>query len=102
MIAALFVEVGARGVLVPCVLLWTLLYTLGLINEGRSYAVTAELLRLIVVVPAAAFLLLAELAMIGADQLWPLVAAYCGVSLIGLRLAQQFSDSKKEKAINYN
>ena len=101
-IAALFVEVGARGVLVPCVLLWTLLYTLGLINEGRSYAIKAELLRLVVAVPAAAFLLPTELALSDAEWLWPAVALYAGVSLVGLLLAQQLSDSKKENAINYN
>jgi len=101
-IAVLFVEVGARGVLVPCVLLWTLLYTLGLINEGRSYAVRAELLRLVIVVPLAAFLLPNELAIVDAARLWPFVALYCGLSLTGLLLAQQMSDIRNEKTLKYS
>jgi hypothetical protein len=33
-------------------LLWVLLYTLGLLNEGRPYAIRFELARLLVIVPA--------------------------------------------------
>ena len=56
-IGALFATAGAGAVLVPCLMLWTLLYTLGLLNEGRAYATRFELLRLLVVVPAGAFAL---------------------------------------------
>jgi len=47
-----FADVGARGVLIPCVVLWAQLYTLGLLNEGRNYAARAESLRLVLIVPA--------------------------------------------------
>ena len=50
-IANAFATLGAGVVLVPCVLLWTNLYTLGLLNEGRPYAARFELIRLFVVLP---------------------------------------------------
>ncbi len=50
-IANAFATRGAGVVLVPCVLLWTNLYTLGLLNEGRPYAARFELIRLFVVLP---------------------------------------------------
>jgi len=42
---------GAQAVLVPCLLLWAHLYTLGLLNEDRPYAARFELLRLFLIVP---------------------------------------------------
>jgi hypothetical protein len=39
-------------VLIPCILLWLQLYTVGLLNEGRSSARRLEWLRLLVAVPA--------------------------------------------------
>lgn len=42
---------GARAVLIPCIALWVLLLSLGWLNQGRTFARTAELLRLLVVVP---------------------------------------------------
>ena len=49
--ADVFASNGTQAVLVPCLLLWSILYTLGLLNEGRPYAARFELLRLVVVVP---------------------------------------------------
>jgi len=51
-IAALFAREGAMAVLLPCILLWAQLYTLGLLSEGRANARRIELIRLFVVVPA--------------------------------------------------
>jgi hypothetical protein len=56
----LFATAGAEAVLVPCLMLWALLYTLGLLNEGRGYATKFELLRLLVVVPAGGVALLLD------------------------------------------
>jgi len=42
---------GARAVFVPCILLWSQLYTLGLLNEDRAFAKRFELLRLLLLVP---------------------------------------------------
>ncbi len=41
-------ERGIRVALLPCLMLWGLLYTLGLLNGGRANAVTLEVLRLVV------------------------------------------------------
>ncbi len=51
LISVVFAEQGASAVLVPLLLLWTQLYTLGLLNEDRSYAANFELVRLYVVLP---------------------------------------------------
>ena len=51
-IARLFATAGAGAVVVPCLMLWAQLYVLGIMNEGRASAVTLELLRLLIVVPA--------------------------------------------------
>ena len=42
-IAALFATAGATAVLIPCLLLWALLYTLGMLNEGRPYALRLDM-----------------------------------------------------------
>jgi sterol desaturase/sphingolipid hydroxylase (fatty acid hydroxylase superfamily) len=52
-IGTLFAESGVVAVLLPCAVLWTQLYTLGLLNEGREAAPRLEMLRLVVVVPIA-------------------------------------------------
>ena len=88
-IGARFAAVGANGVLIPCVMLWIQLYTLGLLSEGRDYARRAELLRLILIVPSGVAL------MVFAGQLDPgnrelliLIAAYVLASLSGVRYAR--------------
>ena len=50
-IAELYVRKGTEAVLIPCILLWLQLYTVGLLNEGRSSARRLEWLRLLVAVP---------------------------------------------------
>ena len=47
MITQLFVLGGLRIVVIPCLLLWGQLYTIGLLNEGRSNAIAFETLRLL-------------------------------------------------------
>ena len=39
---------GLRVALLPCLMLWALLYTMGLLNSGRENAATLEVLRLVV------------------------------------------------------
>jgi hypothetical protein len=50
-IAALFAREGAAAVLIPCVFLWSLVLSLGLLNESRSYARSFEFFRVVVLVP---------------------------------------------------
>ncbi len=75
-ISARFAESGLEAVLVPCLLLWAQLWTIGLLNEGRGYAVRAELVRLLLLVPLGAVLLP------GAS--WRVVIGYVGLSLTWL------------------
>jgi sterol desaturase/sphingolipid hydroxylase (fatty acid hydroxylase superfamily) len=51
-IGQLFARGGASGVLIPCMFLWSLLLSLGMLNEARAYARSFEVLRLLVVVPS--------------------------------------------------
>ena len=50
-IAGLFAKAGMAAVLVPCLIIWAQLYSLGLLNETRPYAIRMELIRLLVIVP---------------------------------------------------
>ena len=87
-IAELFVNAGARGVLIPCVLLWVQLYALGLLNEGRPYARRVELWRLLVIVPiGVAGLQYAELWRIDPVVLWGGAFAYGLASFILLTMS---------------
>ncbi|MEL7186739.1 MAG: sterol desaturase family protein, partial [Pseudomonadota bacterium] len=52
-----YADGGARSVLVPCLLLWAQLYTMGLLNEGRAYARRFEIIRLLIVIPLGLFAL---------------------------------------------
>jgi hypothetical protein len=75
-IGRMFGTTGAVGVLIPCLMLWAQLWTIGLLNEGGEHAVRMELTRLLLVVPVG------TAALQGA--FWPVVIAYIGLSLIGL------------------
>ena len=89
-IAVLFATAGAMAVLLPCVLLWTLLYTLGLINEGRPYAVRFELGRVLIIVPAGMLgIVLTGQPPVPSAWLWAGLAAYLVASLAGLYRAIQ-------------
>jgi len=89
-IAALFATAGAVAVLLPCVLLWALLYTLGLLNEGRPYGVRFELARVLVIVPAGALgIVLTGQPPAPSAWLWAGIAAYVAASLAGIHRAAQ-------------
>jgi sterol desaturase/sphingolipid hydroxylase (fatty acid hydroxylase superfamily) len=83
LIADLYAQGGTRVVLVPCVFLWLLLYTIGLLNEGRVYARRIELLRVLVVVPSLYLLLVQEVAGWQAVPAgWFIVGAYSIASAV--------------------
>jgi len=93
LIANLFARQGAASVLVPCVLLWAQLYTIGLLNEQRTNAGRLELLRLLPV-NALGVLLLQRYGIATGAGFWSLCAVYTLASLVGLgfmksRLKQQ-------------
>jgi sterol desaturase/sphingolipid hydroxylase (fatty acid hydroxylase superfamily) len=84
-IAELFADAGARAVLAPCLLLWAQLYTLGLLSEGRPYAVRMEVTRLLLVLPLGVVALQRNPA-IGLENVLLASGAsiYAAVSLAGL------------------
>ena len=89
-IAVLFATAGAMAVLLPCVLLWALLYTLGLINEGRPDAVRFELARVLIIVPAGMLgIVLSGQPPVPSAWLWAGLAAYLAASLAALYRATQ-------------
>jgi len=101
-IAALFAAYGARGVVIPCVLLWSQLYTLGLLNEGRVYAPRAELMRLLLVVPGCSLLLQHYgPVQVTPGLLWSISIAYVGASLAGVLMLQRNRDFQKKEFSYY-
>ncbi len=90
-IGVLYATEGARDVIVPCLLLWMTLYSLGALSEARSYAWRVEQLRLFVVMPGSVFAML-QMAIIdngSAGMLWLAVAAYIVISLAAIRLVNR-------------
>ena len=90
-IGVLYATEGARDVIVPCLLLWMTLYSLGALSEARSYAWRVEQLRLFVVMPGSVFAML-QMAIIdngSAGMLWLAVAAYILISLAAIRLVNR-------------
>jgi sterol desaturase/sphingolipid hydroxylase (fatty acid hydroxylase superfamily) len=81
-----FAEAGAQVIFVPCILLWAQLYTIGLLNEDRSYAGLFELLRLIVIVPLG-LLAVDTTILTMTPMLWIIVSVYLLGSAIWLRRA---------------
>lgn len=77
---------GSRAVLVPCLLLWAQLYTIGLLNEGRPYARRFEYLRLVIVLPLGLIALhLGEWQTPLPDAAWFATAIYILGSVLWLR-----------------
>jgi alkylglycerol monooxygenase len=80
LVSNMFATGDVGTVFVPCLLLWTHIYALGLMSEGRSYAVLFELVRLLIVLP------LGTAMIFGVSGIEPLawVAAYAGLSICGV------------------
>ena len=88
-IGQVFAEQGAAAVFLPCVLLWMLLYSVGIISERRHYAVHTETVRLFLIMPLGTFGLL-QLGTLPADSAataWVVLALYITVSTLALRAA---------------
>jgi len=84
LISASFATQGAAAIFVPCLLLWTHLYTLGLLNEDRLYAARFELVRLAIIVPIGLFAM-DEYFLTMTPLLWVFVAFYVLGSALWLR-----------------
>jgi alkylglycerol monooxygenase len=84
LISEAFASIGAKQVFVPCLFLWTQLYTLGLLNECRPYAARFESVRLVVVLPVG--LLALDLSLLTMTPLlWSIASFYILGSLLWLR-----------------
>jgi len=91
-IGAVYAEQGARAAMIPCISLWMMLYTVGLLNQGRDNAKRLELIRLFVVVPVtAAALLEFDVVTLSSDAVTAITAAYtllsAGLVFLSLRPA---------------
>lgn len=84
LISEAFATGGAGVIFVPCILLWTQLYTLGLLNENRPYAARFESLRLVVVLPVGLLALDVNLLTM-TPLIWSIVTVYILGSLLWLR-----------------
>ena len=101
----MFASNGSRAVAIPCLLLWSGLYTLGLLNEGRQYAMRFELVRLLVIVPAGVLgLHLDAMITVPGQWLWIGLVAYLGCSLPGLWYTSISNDKNllKHNVIDYS
>ncbi len=90
-IGTVFAGQGAVAVLVPCLMLWALLYGVGLVSEGRAHARSAEISRLVLVTPLGMVCLVA-LGTVGPDAAipaWLGLALYAVMSLVLLGRAMR-------------
>jgi len=78
-IGGIYASQGLNAVLLPCVLLWTLLFTIGMLNDGKRVAPGIEVIRLLVVMPIGVYGL-----MHGAGSGWSVSSAAIAVSIYGI------------------
>jgi len=84
-----FARSGAATVLLPCLLLWATLYSLGLLSESRDNAFRFEIVRLLVLLPlgVAGMVQGAIIDMQAAPMVWAAIIVYTLVSVVALRIA---------------
>lgn len=90
-IGALYATQGAQAALVPCLLLWTMLYSIGQLSGMRRNAWRLERWRLLLFVPAGAMAML-WLSIIGPDtasQFVVLTTIYILLSLLAVGIANR-------------
>jgi len=94
LIAELFARQGLEAVLIPCILLWLQLFSLGLLSEGRAMARRIEMLRLLVAVPLLYWAM--PETVVGRPQTggWFMVAAYSIISIVWLLAATREANSE--------
>ena len=82
-IGVVFARDGAMAVLLPCLLLWAALYGMGLISDGRSTGKRFEWIRLLILTPFGAWLLvdLGQVTMGVPTLFWGAFLLYSGLSL---------------------
>ena len=87
-IGVLYATEGLQAVILPCLLFWALLFSIGMLNDGKRAAAAFEVFRLFVIMPAGFYGLLQ-----GVGSGWPqanawlALVAYVLVSVTLLRPA---------------
>ncbi len=51
-IGVVYASQGLEAVILPCILFWTVLYSIGMLNDGKRFAPEFEMVRLFIVMPA--------------------------------------------------
>ena len=95
-IGTLFAERGTTAVLLPCLMLWTTLYALGLVSEGRPHALCVEVTRLLVVMPLG----MLGLGYLGTIPAGALPATWAGLALYGVVSAAVVLRIVRENELN--
>ena len=90
-IAKMFATTGSSDVLIPCLMLWAQLWTIGILNEGREYAVWIELARLLLVVPIGTVIL--------EGAFFAVVIGYVGLSLAWLLVLKVINKQQVKRLI---
>jgi hypothetical protein len=86
-IGQLYATQGLAVVVIPCLLLWVQLYTLGRISDRKNHAIRFELARLIVVLPLGVLAMaMTSSAIVSSAVTWVAVFAYVLVSSVMLKL----------------
>jgi hypothetical protein len=79
---------GLEAAVLPCILFWTLLYSIGMLNDGKRFSAEFEMFRLFIVMPAGMYGLLHSS---GSDwaptNAWTALVIYAVVSAALLRPA---------------
>jgi sterol desaturase/sphingolipid hydroxylase (fatty acid hydroxylase superfamily) len=94
-IGVVYATYGLQGVVLPCLLFWTLLYSIGMLNDGKRSAAGFEMFRLLVVMPAGLYWLLQG---IGSD--WPQTNAWIALALYAIASVSLLKPAWKQDEIS--
>lgn len=75
-IGLVYATQGLQGVVVPCLMFWVLLFSIGMLNDGKRSAAGFETFRLFVMMPAGLYLLLQ-----GVGSNWSQTGAWIALGL---------------------
>ena len=83
-IGALYARAGASAVLLPCLMLWSTLYSIGLVSGRHNHAIRFEVLRLLIIMP---------LGTMGLQQLGIIAAAQADLAWLGVLVYAVLSEA---------
>ena len=83
-IGVLYASQGLQAVILPCILLWALLFSIGMLNDGKQLASGIEVIRLFVVMPLGAWGLMHGIASEWSVSSMAITVSIYGVVSLGL------------------